>query len=335
MAMQHRRGLKRDMKPEKLRPGELAIPLDAKEVWACFSPGVAEKMTTYENMKEHIQEAEGDIVENLTAGMKAEVETAIKNTQMATTSMQTQVNTSISSMQGKINIAITNANTATSTANTATENAKTATTQANEEAENSKVVNAKSQELYNRLKDISVASLDQKLENHKTDADKLYLQKTENAASATKLNTSRKISGIEFDGSQDIDLPVATSETSGLMSKDDKVKLNKIPDDTQERINERKWKTYSKIADIGLKTPITWDQIIVALIPKAPATITFPAWRYDYESMGIPGPGQRHIFEVSVSGAGYVKLSDFDVDNGVTYTCGHNGTKYSPWTPAK
>ena len=51
-----------------------------------------------------------------------------------------------------------------------------------------------------------------------------------NASTATKLATARKINGVSFDGSADITLPTATTTANGLMTFEDKSKLNSIGD---------------------------------------------------------------------------------------------------------
>ncbi len=49
-----------------------------------------------------------------------------------------------------------------------------------------------------------------------------------NAAAALQLANARKINGVGFDGTADITLPNATAAANGLISKDDKAKLDKI-----------------------------------------------------------------------------------------------------------
>ena len=55
---------------------------------------------------------------------------------------------------------------------------------------------------------------------------------TGNATSASKLQNTIKINGIDFDGTENINLPVATTDLSGLMSAEDKKKLDSIEFDT-------------------------------------------------------------------------------------------------------
>ena len=49
-----------------------------------------------------------------------------------------------------------------------------------------------------------------------------------NAATASKLQTARKISGVDFDGSRDINLPAATTSLSGMMSSEDKTTIESL-----------------------------------------------------------------------------------------------------------
>ena len=51
---------------------------------------------------------------------------------------------------------------------------------------------------------------------------------TGNAATASKLQTTRKISGVDFDGSKDINLPAATTSLSGMMSSEDKTTIESL-----------------------------------------------------------------------------------------------------------
>ena len=51
---------------------------------------------------------------------------------------------------------------------------------------------------------------------------------TGNAATASKLQTPRKISGVDFDGSKDINLPAATTSLSGMMSSEDKTTIESL-----------------------------------------------------------------------------------------------------------
>ena len=49
MAIQIRRGLKKDFDPNKLRPAEYAIPTDTKEVYVAFSPGDVKRIATWDD----------------------------------------------------------------------------------------------------------------------------------------------------------------------------------------------------------------------------------------------------------------------------------------------
>lgn len=110
-----RQGLKSDMDPNKLLPGELAVPLDSEEVYACFAPGKVQRLATHEAMKAQIIDATEDVVTDLTAGFTAGVNAA---TSAANTAASTA------------SVATTNANTATSAANTAATRAEEAANEA-------------------------------------------------------------------------------------------------------------------------------------------------------------------------------------------------------------
>lgn len=66
MAIQMRRGQRKDFQPSKLLPGEWAVSIDAATdnqiVWMCFAPGVTKRMGTYEDFRKQIEEATEDIL---------------------------------------------------------------------------------------------------------------------------------------------------------------------------------------------------------------------------------------------------------------------------------
>lgn len=112
MAIQVRRGLQKDFKPDKMLPGEMAVTTDTRQIYATFAPGDCKRMATYEDMQDDIKEANEEIITELTES----VTTATQAATSATTAAQT---------------ATTNANKATQDANTAVMNADTATSEAN------------------------------------------------------------------------------------------------------------------------------------------------------------------------------------------------------------
>ena len=71
MAIQVRRGLKKDFDPYKLLEGEPAAPTDTKELFVAFAPGDVKKIATYEDMVDNIRDANQEIIEELTAGANA------------------------------------------------------------------------------------------------------------------------------------------------------------------------------------------------------------------------------------------------------------------------
>ena len=81
MAIQVRRGLKKEFDPYKMLPGEWAVSIDAQTqnqmVWMCFAAGVVKRMGTYEDFKEQISEIAGDIIAQYT-GEFDKIEQTIK-----------------------------------------------------------------------------------------------------------------------------------------------------------------------------------------------------------------------------------------------------------------
>ncbi len=112
MAIQVRRGLQKDFKPDKMLPGEMAVTTDTRRIYATFAPGDCKRMATYEDMQDDIREANEEIIAELTES----VTTATQAATSATTAAQT---------------ATANANKATQDATTAVSNADTATSEAN------------------------------------------------------------------------------------------------------------------------------------------------------------------------------------------------------------
>lgn len=65
MAINMRRGLKKDFDPQKMTPGEWAVSIDNSTenqiVWMCFAAGVVKRMSTYEDSLQMIRDATDDI----------------------------------------------------------------------------------------------------------------------------------------------------------------------------------------------------------------------------------------------------------------------------------
>lgn len=116
MAIQLRKGLENDFKPEKMLPGEMAITTDTKKIFATFAPSDCKRMATYEDMEANIREATGDIVLELTK----DVNSAIDQTEQAVSNA---------------NQVITNADQAASQALTAKQEAEQAAQEAKDAAE--------------------------------------------------------------------------------------------------------------------------------------------------------------------------------------------------------
>lgn len=122
MAVQNRRGPYDDFDPNKMLPGEWACVTngdpgasDGKSVYMCFEAGKVKRMATYDDMKDSINEAAGDIIGELTEEVNVATETANKAAETANTASQT-------------------ANTAAQSANAAVQTANSAAQKANEAA---------------------------------------------------------------------------------------------------------------------------------------------------------------------------------------------------------
>lgn len=130
MAIQSRRGAYGDFDPNKMLPGEWASVLkddpkaqDGKSVYMCFSAGDVKRMATYEDMKDNIKEATGDVVQEVTEEYAGEIKAATKAANDAASAAES---------------ATSAANTATGSANTAASSATAAAKAANDAAKNVK-----------------------------------------------------------------------------------------------------------------------------------------------------------------------------------------------------
>lgn len=130
MAIQSRRGAYEDFDPNKMLPGEWASVLkddpkaqDGKSVYMCFAAGDVKRMATYEDMKDNIKEATGDVVQEVTEEYAGEIKAATKAANDAASAAES---------------ATSAANTATGSANTAASSATAAAKAANDAAQNVK-----------------------------------------------------------------------------------------------------------------------------------------------------------------------------------------------------
>lgn len=83
MAIQVRRGFKSQFDPSKLLPGELASPLDTKELYAAFAPGDVKRIATYEDMQDNINQATEEIILELTEGVAQAINSANNSAEYA------------------------------------------------------------------------------------------------------------------------------------------------------------------------------------------------------------------------------------------------------------
>lgn len=130
MAIQSRRGAYGDFDPNKMLPGEWASVLkddpkaqDGKSVYMCFAAGDVKRMATYEDMKDNIKEATGDVVQEVTEEYAGEIKAATKAANDAASAAESATDA---------------ANTATGSANTAASSATAAAKAANDAAKNVK-----------------------------------------------------------------------------------------------------------------------------------------------------------------------------------------------------
>ena len=96
MAIQSRRGAYGDFDPDKMLPGEWASVLkddpkaqDGKAVYMCFSAGDVKRMATYEDMKNNIQEATAEIIEQAKEEVTKDTKAAKESAAQAESSAKT------------------------------------------------------------------------------------------------------------------------------------------------------------------------------------------------------------------------------------------------------
>lgn len=96
MAIQSRRGAYGDFDPNKMLPGEWASVLkddpkaqDGKAVYMCFSAGDVKRMATYEDMKNNIQEATAEIIEQAKEEVTEDTKAAKESAAQAESSAKT------------------------------------------------------------------------------------------------------------------------------------------------------------------------------------------------------------------------------------------------------
>lgn len=139
MAIQMRRGLKKDFDQNKMLPGEWAVSIDSvtsnQIVWMCFAAGVCKRMGTYEDFQSMIAEIAGEIKADYVLefnAIKAEIQ-SVANTAISAKNevliVESDItNTYLPQIQQYISDAQTAANTATSKATDASNSASAAKT---------------------------------------------------------------------------------------------------------------------------------------------------------------------------------------------------------------
>ena len=130
MAIQSRRGDFNDFDPSKLLPGEWAVVLkgdpkapDGRTVYKCFAAGVVKRMATYEDMKDNIKEATGDVVKEVAEEYTDEIKAATKAASNAAAAAESATNAATTAT-GSANTAASSATAAAKVANDAAKNVK-------------------------------------------------------------------------------------------------------------------------------------------------------------------------------------------------------------------
>lgn len=130
MAIQSRRGAYGDFDPNKMLPGEWASVLkddpkaqDGKSVYMCFAAGDVKRMATYEDMKDNIKEATGDVVQEVTEEYAGEIKAATKAANDAASAAESATSAA-NTATGSANMAASSATAAAKAANDAAKNVK-------------------------------------------------------------------------------------------------------------------------------------------------------------------------------------------------------------------
>ena len=240
MAIQVRRGLQKDFKPDKMLPGEMAVTTDTRRIYAAFAPGDCKRMATYEDMQSDIKDATAEIVEELTT--EANAATAKANTAAAAANTAT---TKASTAASAANTATSNANAATSAANTAKANAEKATTAANTAATNANTAKANAEKATTAANTAATNANTAKANAEKatTAANTAATSATEaaqEARDAAEQALSKGVTGVKGSAETsyrsgqveltpaNLGIVAATASASGLMSASDKSKLDGI-----------------------------------------------------------------------------------------------------------
>ena len=219
MAIQVRRGLQKDFKPDKMLPGEMAVTTDTRRIYTAFAPGDCKRMATYEDMQSDIKDATAEIVEELTT--EANAATAKANTAAAEANTAT---TKASTAASAANTATSNANAATSAANTAKANAEKATAAANTAATNANTAKANAEKATTAANTAATSATEAAQEAR--DAAEQALSKGVTGVKGSA-ETSYRSGQVELTPAN-LGIVAATASASGLMSASDKSKLDGI-----------------------------------------------------------------------------------------------------------
>lgn len=97
--------------------------------------------------------------------------------------------------------------------------------------------------------------------------------------------------------------------------------------------NRLRWNIYNNVAQLGLDTNCTTDQIIDKLAEKGTGSmLIMAAFRpAEYPNMHWASTEGQHMYTVKCLSPDYVSLIDEDISNGVLHYCTYFSGNYSPW----
>lgn len=97
--------------------------------------------------------------------------------------------------------------------------------------------------------------------------------------------------------------------------------------------NRLRWNIYNNVAQLGLGTDCTTDQIIDKLAEKGTGSMLIMAAFHptEYPNMHWANTEGQHMYTVKCLSPGYVSIIDEDISNGVLHYCTCFSGNYSPW----
>lgn len=95
MAIRNRRGNLLDFDPNKMLAGEFGVSMDTKGAYICFAPGDTKKMSTYEDMSNDIKAVTADVIAETTAAINQSISDADTATASANDAIQTAIDANV------------------------------------------------------------------------------------------------------------------------------------------------------------------------------------------------------------------------------------------------